>query len=338
MRPRLHLTAARGWLNDPHGITWHDGRYHVFHQALPDSLVHDAGISWGHATSPDLVHFEHHPPVLEPDDAEDGIWTGCVVVDGAEATAFYTAVSLPDAQLGRVRVARPADPGWDRWTKGEVVVRAPEGLDLVEFRDPFVLRETSGWRMFVAGAARGGTALVATWVSDDLTSWEYDGVTLERSTDEREPAWMGEMWECPQFFPVADRWAMVASVWTPGTLHHTGYALGTLVDGRFTADTWGRLSWGSYYAPSYFLDREGRPSLVFWIRDVGDPDEGWQSCLSVPHLVDVRDDRLVLAPHPHLLDALDAPLLEGPDGLTLVDGPVVETWSDGRVTAGSPQQ
>lgn len=339
MRPRLHLTAARGWLNDPHGITWHDGRYHVFHQAVADSLQHDLQVSWGHATSPDLVRFEHHRPALEPGDGEDGIWTGCVVAEeGAPegAVAFYTAVDVPDVAIGRVRVARPADATWERWTKGEVVVRAPGALDLVEFRDPFVLRDGTGWRMFVAGAGRGGTAVVMTWVSDDLASWEYDGVALERSGAERDP-WMGEMWECPQLFPVGDRWAMVVSVWTPGTLHHAGYALGSLTDGRFTADTWGRLSWGSYYAPSYFLDREGRPSLMFWMRDVGDAAEGWQSCLSVPHLIDVRDDRLVLAPHPHLLDALDAlgePLVEGPHGLTLVDGPVVETWSDGRVTGG----
>lgn len=334
MRPRLHLTAPRGWLNDPHGITWHDGRYHLFHQAVPGSLQHDTRVEWAHATSPDLLHFEHHPPALEPGDGEDGIWTGCVVVDGPETTAFYTAVDLPEPGIGRVRTARPDDDTWERWTKGEVVVTAPADLDLTEFRDPFVLRETDGWRMFVGAATGDGTAVVPTWVSDDLTRWEYDGVALARSTHEREPEWMGQMWECPQFFPVGDRWAMVGSVWSPGRLHHAGYALGTLQDGRFTADTWGRLSGGSYYAPSYFPDREGRPSLMFWIRDVGDAGEGWQGCLSVPHLLDVREDRLVLSPHPHLLDALTEPLVDGPQGLTLVDGPVVETWADGRVHGG----
>ena len=336
MRPRLHLTPPRGWLNDPHGITWLDGRYHLFHQAVPDSLTHRPSCAWGHVTSPDLLTFEHRPVALAPDADDGGCWTGSLVTDGRDATIFYTAVDVPDAGIGRIRVARPADAAWDTWTKGDVVVRAPDGLDLAEFRDPFLVREGSGWRMFVAGATRGGTAVVPTWVSDDLATWEYDGIALERASSEQDP-WMGEMWECPQFFQVGDRWAMVASVWSRDTLHHAGYALGTLRAGRFTAESWGRLSWGSYYAPSYFLDREGRPSLMFWIRDVGDHEEGWQSCLSVPHLVDVRDDRLVLSPHPHLLDGLAArgeQLLEGPDGLTLVDGPVVETWSDGRVTAG----
>ena len=171
MRPRLHLTPDRGWLNDPHGITARDGGYHLFHQAVPDSLTHQTTCSWGHATSPDLVHWEHRPTALAPDADEDGVWTGSLVTQGDDATIFYTAVDLVDTGVGRVRVARPVDPAWDTWEKGEVVVHAPEQLDLVEFRDPFVIREGSGWRMFVAGAERGGRAVVPTWVSDDLRSW-----------------------------------------------------------------------------------------------------------------------------------------------------------------------
>ncbi len=335
MRPRLHLTPDRGWLNDPHGITARDGGYHLFHQAVPDSLTHRTTCSWGHATSPDLVHWEHRPTALAPDADEDGVWTGSLVTQGDDATIFYTAVDLPDPGVGRVRVARPVDPAWDTWEKGEVVVHAPEQLDLVEFRDPFVIREGSGWRMFVAGAERGGRAVVPTWVSDDLRSWGYDGVALARSGAEQDP-WTGEMWECPQFFQVGDAWAMIGSVWSaPGNLHHAAYALGTLEQGRFSVERWGQLSSGTYYAPSYFTDLAGRPSLMFWIRDVGDHDEGWQSCLSVPHLVELREDRLWLSPHPHLLDAL-APSTNrwsrGPTGSRWRTA----RWSSGGRTGGSP--
>ena len=285
VRPRLHLTAPSGWVNDPHGITWQDGRYHLFLQVVPDRLEHDLAVSWGHATSPDLLRFEHHPPALAPDADEDGIWTGCLVVDDDAAVIFYTAVGLPDVALGRVRVATPTDPGWVGWAKGDVVVTPPADLDLVAFRDPFVLREGDGWRMVVGAAAADGTALLPTWTSPDLATWTYDGIALARSGERRDP-WMGAMWECPQLIEVGGRWAMVGSVWDADVLHHAGYALGDLDDGRFDATTWGRLSWGTYYAPSCFRDREGRPSLVFWMRGVGDHDQGWQSCLSVPHLID----------------------------------------------------
>ena len=370
MRPRVHLTAPSGWINDPHGITWHDGRYHLFHQAIPDSLTHHPGCSWGHATSPDLLRFEHRPTALAPDADEDGIWTGALAVGDDGPRLFYTAVSLPDVGIGRIRVATPTDDTWDTWTKGDVVVTAPDDLDLVAFRDPFLLREGDGWRMVVAASAADGTALLPTWTSPDLATWTYDGVALARSSRETDP-WMGELWECPQLFPVADRWAMVGSVWSVDMLHHAGYALGDLAGGRFDARHWGRLGWGTYYAPSYFRDTAGRPCLMFWMRDVGDHDEGWQSCLSVPHLIDVRDDRLVLSPHPYLLDALgdavdlpgdlpDAPVLLTwqPPGAgatltlrgdrdtvltaddvhevtVLLDGPALEVWSDGRARGGA---
>lgn len=365
MRPRIHLTASSGWLNDPHGITARKDRYDVFHQAIPDSLTHHPGCSWGHATSPDLLRFEHRPVALAPDAEEDGIWTGSVVVGDVGPRLFYTAVDLPDVGIGRVRVATPTDDTWDTWTKGDVVVAAPDDLDLVAFRDPFVLRDGEGWRMVVGASTADGTALLPTWTSPDLAAWTYDGIALARSGERRDP-WMGTLWECPQLLEVGDRWAMIGSVWDEDVLHHAGYALGRLEGGRFEATEWGRLGWGTYYAPSFFRDREGRPSLVFWMRDVGDPDEGWQSCLSVPHLIDVHDGRLVVSPHPHLLDALgdpvdlsaglpDAPVLlswqppgagavltlhghrdtvvtaDGEDEVTvLLDGPALELWVDGR--------
>ena len=76
MRPLIHLTAPSGWINDPHAITVRDGVHHLFHQYVPDSLVHDPACRWGHAVSPDLVHWEHRPVAIEPGDGDDGIWTG----------------------------------------------------------------------------------------------------------------------------------------------------------------------------------------------------------------------------------------------------------------------
>lgn len=313
MRPHVHLTGQRGWVNDPHGITVHDGRYHVFHQAVPDSLTHQVGCSWGHATSPDLLRFDHHAPVLEPDADEDGIWTGSVAVGREGPRLFYTAVDLPDVGIGRVRVATPTDDLWEVWKKGDIVVTAPEGLDLIAFRDPFVLPDGDRWRMLVGGATADGRALALTWVSDDLDAWGYDGVALERSTDERDPVWMGALWECPQFFEVGAHWAMVSSVWDDDVLHYAGYSLGTLQDGRFDASTWGRLTWGTYYAPSFFRDAAGRPCLMLWMRDVGDVADGWESCISIPHVLEVRDGRLAALPHPNLTAARDTVIDTGGD-------------------------
>lgn len=306
MRPRFHFTAETGWINDPHGLTFHDGRYHLFHQYVPDSLVWAPNCHWGHATSPDLLGWTRHGVAIAPGEGDDGVWTGSLVSDGVHTRILYTSVAQPDLGLGRVRVATPDDQTWETWSKGDIVARPPEDLDLIAYRDPFVVSEGGGWRMFVGAATRSGEALALTYTSDDLTAWVYDGVALARSTTQVEPVWMGALWECPQIFEVDGHWVMVSSVWDDDVLHYAGYAIGdssSYRDGRFGPVDWGRLSFGeSYYAPSLFRDREGRPCLMFWMRGVRDPVEGWASCLSVPYLLAVADGRLVSLPHPELAD------------------------------------
>lgn len=319
-RPAIHLTGERGWINDPHGITWHDGRYHVFHQAIPSALEHSPSCSWGHAVSPDLLRFEHRPTALAPDADEDGIWTGSLATGEAGPRILYTAVSMPHVGIGRVRVATPIDESWDAWQKHDVVVHAPEDLDLIAFRDPFVRREGDGWRMTVGAASSDGMAMALTYRSDDLEAWSYDGIALSRSTREREPVWMGALWECPQMIAVDGQAAMVSSVWDDDVLHYAGFALGAFADGRFDAAAWGRLTWGTYYAPSCFVDAEGRESVMLWMRGVRGAD--WTSCLSVPHVLRVVDGALRAEPHPTVMAA------RGEEGSpSSIDGPIDVEWA-----------
>ncbi|GAA4064583.1 glycoside hydrolase family 32 protein [Agromyces indicus] len=299
MRPSLHFTARRGWINDPHGITCRDGRYHVFFQYVPDRTSWAPNCHWGHATGPDLLSLTEGPVAIAPGDGDDGIWTGCLVEDGDDTVIFYTATSVPDFGIGRIRAAFPSDPEWRDWRKGDVVVEAPAGLDLIAFRDPFVRREGSGWRMFVGAARRDGTAMALSWTSPDLRTWSYDGVVLSRSSAEREPVWMGALWECPQFVEVDGVEAMVSSVWDADTLHYAGYATGTYRNGRFDAVGWGRLTYGDgYYAPSLFFDAEGRPCLTFWIRGIADEEAGWVGAHSVPFRLSAAGGTLAAEPHP----------------------------------------
>lgn len=323
MRPRLHFTAETGWINDPHGVTFHDGRYHLFHQYVPGSPTWAPSCHWGHASSPDLVAWTRHGVAIAPGDGDDGIWTGGLVEAGADTRIFYTSVSQPNLALGRIRVARPTDDTWEHWVKGDVVVDPPADLDLVAYRDPFVIRERNGWRMFVAASTRGGDALALTYTSEDLTTWSYDGVAASRSTYEREPVWTGAMWECPQLVEVGGHWVLVGSVWEDDVLHHVGYGIGadgSYRDGRFRAHDWGQLSFGgSHYAASCFTDAADRPCVIFWMRDVADPAGGWTGCLSVPFELSVRDGRLVATPHRALDAARGARLAAGTHAVAAFD-------------------
>ncbi|HEV7743118.1 MAG TPA: glycoside hydrolase family 32 protein [Pseudolysinimonas sp.] len=299
MRPRFHFTAPRGWINDPHGITFRDGRYHLFFQFNPDSSIWRPDCRWGHAVSPDLFSFELLPDALLPGDGDDGIWTGSLVVDDdGAATIFYTSVTIPDVGLGRVRTARPADDKWLTWTKGAVVVEPPAGV--TAFRDPFLRRDTGTgtWQMFV-GTSISGSAAASAFVSSDLAEWRPAGVVASRAGSDRDPVWTGSLWECPQIFELDGRDVLVTSVWEDDELYYCVYAVGRLRGGEFVAESWGRLTYGdSYYAPSYFRDADGRACLMFWLRGI--EGDGWAGAHSVPHVLRLEGERLVASPHPAL--------------------------------------
>lgn len=310
MRPQFHFTAPRGWINDPHGITYRDGQYHLFYQHVPERVEWAADCHWGHALSPDLFSFETLPIAIAPGDGDDGVWTGCLVTDDAGvARIFYTSVEQPEIGVGRVRVATPIDASWLNWRKGAVVAEAPAGVRA--YRDPFVFRDGTQWRMWVGAALKDDSAAVLAYVSDDLQQWAYDGVAARRPRTERDPVWTGALWECPQLLEIDGRHVLITSVWDNDVLHHVAYAVGVHRDGRFDAETWGRLTFGdSHYAPSYFRDAAGRACVMFWLRDIGDPSEGWQGAHSVPYVLALDGDRLVATPHPGLAAHRRAPSSE----------------------------
>jgi beta-fructofuranosidase len=174
--------------------------------------------------------------------------------------------------------------------------------------------------MLVGAALTGGDAAAASFVSDDLTEWTYEGLAASRSTHDTEPVWTGALWECPQIFSIDGRDVMVTSVWQDDELHYVVYAIGEFTDGRFVAEHWGRLTYGdSYYAPSFFRDRDGLPCLIFWMRGVIDEEAGRASALSVPHVLRLEGDTLIAAPHPAVAAAsTDARIrLEIGDGWTM---------------------
>ena len=306
VRPAVHFTAPDGWINDPLGVTWRDGRYELFYQALPGELAWNPRCRWGHATSPDLLTWTHHPIALEPGDDELGCWSGGLVVPDPEdmrsARIYYTSVKGPDFDLGAVRVARPADDDWDVWVKGDVVVTPPPGEDLRVFRDPVIVQEGDRFRMLMGAGYRDGTPAVLSYISDDLEEWTYDGVLASTKTSPTGALPSGEAWECPQLLVVGGRHVLVVSTWRDGSTHDVIAGVGTFADGRMQVERWQRLTHGTgHYAATEFVDADGQPCLLFWIREVADVGGGWTGALSVPYrlsLDSVDSDLVRLTPHP----------------------------------------
>jgi beta-fructofuranosidase len=314
-RPAFHFTAAEGWINDPLGVTWKDGEYHLFYQYVPGRTTWAPNCHWGHATSPDMIAWTEQGVAVAPGDGDDGIWSGSIVTDTDNAaTMFYTSVTEPDIGIGTIRTATPDDASWNNWTKGQKLMTSPD-LGVVAYRDPFVFRDNGQWRMFVGAGLEGGTAAAISYSSPDLAEWTLDGIAAQRAGTETEPVWTGTMWECPQLFEIDGSHVLVTSIWEDDVLHYVAYGVGSYTDGRFTARSWGQLSYGkSYYAPSFFRDKDGAPSLIFWVRGVISPEGQWASALSVPHTLTLDGDTLVATPHADLNQYMEPGRLEQVDG------------------------
>ncbi|MEV4334003.1 glycoside hydrolase family 32 protein [Streptomyces sp. NPDC049597] len=303
--PVLHLRPPHNWLNDPNGLVFHDGHYHVFFQYNPKSARH-ADMHWGHFRSTDLIEWELLPIALAPtpggEDTE-GVWSGNAVDADGELVAFYSA-KHPDRWYQPVARAVSRDGGLS-FTKDDrlLVPRPPAGTTM--FRDPYVWRDGDGWRMLVGAALEDGRGAAVQYSSTDLIAWEDRGVFLARAP---QPLPGGgnteEGWECAQYAYLSDgRGVVLVSAWDPGEgALCTAAWPGHEESGAFVAGSPHRLDHGpDFYAPAVLPAPDGRWLMWAWIweaRDeerVGAPSEwtdevGWAGMLSLPRELSLGDD------------------------------------------------
>lgn len=335
--PSLRISTPGGWINDPNGPFRWQGRWHLFFQHNPNAPVH-TDVHWGHASSPDLVHWEHHPIALTPTPGgpdETGCWSGCVVDDDGTPTAVYTGAGRHHTGLGTICLARAENPDDERLTAWKplptpVVTGPPPGLDVVMFRDPFVFHH-AGHRWALVGAGHAdGTPSVLLYACDDLTDWRFAGVLLDGG-DPTATRTFGDKatgWECPQLYRTADGdHVLLLSLWD-GDPRDTGYLTGRLRPddrGALTFETraGGRLDHGrDFYAPAV-LQLPDRTLLWGWSWEARPQEDvqraGWSGVLTAPRVVDAHPDgslRVHPAPELELLRPA-APFVTGPGPVPL---------------------
>lgn len=191
VRPRFHLTPQRNWMNDPNGLVFHQDRWHAFFQYNPEGS--DWGnMSWGHAASADLQHWEELPVALACS-AEEQVYSGSVVASdpGDRLTAWYTSVA-PDGRQAQSR-ATSDDDGltWQRDPGNPILDRGSDA-----FRDPKVVRfeDAAGFRWIMV-VVEAEDRQVLFYSSTDLRSWE-----LLSTFGPIGPG--GVVWECPDLIPL----------------------------------------------------------------------------------------------------------------------------------------
>jgi fructan beta-fructosidase len=315
LRPRFHFSPERNFMNDPNGLVYFDGEYHLFYQHNPfgDRWGH---MSWGHAVSADMLHWKHLPVALRE---EDGImvFSGSAVVDGKDTSGFCGGKPcLVAIYTGHQERLQTQNLAWstDRGRtftkyKGNPVL----DLGLAHFRDPKVFwhEPTARWIMVAVLADQHKVRFFA---SPDLKRWE----TL---SDFGPAGATGGVWECPDLIPLpvegepgVSRWLLDVDI-NPGGLHGGSagqYFVGTFDGTRFVSDhPKETILWADhgkdFYASLSFSDLPKTDTRRIWMGWVGnwlyaneEPTSPWRGVQSVPRTLGFRrlPEGLRLVQHP----------------------------------------
>lgn len=307
-RPRLHFTPPAGWINDPNGLVYHDGLYHLFYQYNPDDIVW-GNIHWGHATSTDLVRWTHRPPALAPDAANPTVASGSAVFDRDDTSglgnvgpgthpplvAVFSHFTASDVQIQSLASSTDAGATWQMFA-GNPVIPNP---GIADFRDPKVCwhAPTRRWVMTLAAGDH-----VRVYVSEDLKVW--------RLTQQlRDPHGYGTggdrgVLECPDLVqldgPGGERWILIVSgtLGGPNGGSATRYIVCTFDGEQLVPEASDAPLWLDYGPDNYASqcwsnvpdDAEG-PLVVGWMNNwhYADrtPAQDWRGAMTIPRVLEL---------------------------------------------------
>jgi fructan beta-fructosidase len=297
-RPQIHFSPKEHWMNDPNGMVYYKSVYHLFYQYYPEGTVWGP-MHWGHATSKDLIHWEHQPIALYPDSL-GYIFSGSAVVDVNNTSGFGKDGKVPlvaifthhDPKGAKERkndfqnqsIAYSLDEG-KTWTKyeGNPVVKNP---GIRDFRDPKVCWFETGkkWIMTLATKDR-----VTFFSSKNFKEW-----TKESEFGEKLGA-HGGVWECPDLFSLdyngQKHWILVVNLnpGGPNSGSATQYFVGQF-DGKTFTPYQTDIRWADYgpdeYAGVTWSNTGNRKIFLGWMSNwqyaTRVPTERWRSAMTVP--------------------------------------------------------
>jgi fructan beta-fructosidase len=292
-RPACHFSPPQNWCNDPNGMVYYAGEYHLFYQYNPQGTKH-GNMSWGHAVSTNLVTWKHLPVALFPDSLGD-IFSGSAVVDenntagfqkGNEKTllAFYTYNKDGVGQSQALAYSIDKGRNWTKYAQNPVI-KAPSGKP--DFRDPkvFWYAPEKKWVMVLAV-----DQVIEFYSSNNAKKWTFEssfGVNF---------GCHDAVWECPDLFQIGGKWVLLVSNSRNGdnSGSATQYFVGKFDGKNFSCES------PAQDAPALWLDYgKDHYAMVTWAnapdnRKIGlawmsnweyandTPTENFRSAMSVP--------------------------------------------------------
>lgn len=254
IRSRYHFSPIRGWMNDPNGLCSFGGQYHMFYQFNPGDQ-HWGNMHWGHAVSPDLLHWKHLPiarfpqqELMDLPELRGGAYSGTALPDGDMLHLFYTRHIGDNARTWcrEWTVHAETRDGLHFSGEEELVVQLPPELE-TDFRDPKVLRLGEQWVMLTGGRS-GETPVVAIHTSADRRHWQYAGIFYREEDPQYRQA------ECPDLIPVGGEYILIVGYHNrPGVSSQIRrdvvWYRGSIENLRFRVSDHGLMDYGKdYYA------------------------------------------------------------------------------------------
>lgn len=280
-RPQIHYTQKRGWNNDPNGLLFYEGEYHLFYQHNPYEREWE-NMHWGHAVSKDLIHWEELPEALFPDE-HGTMFSGSAVIDYENTSGFgkgktppmvaiYTAASS-DKQVQCIAYSLDKGRSWTKY-QGNPVIDSKAKWNSQDTRDPKVFwhKPTNKWVQ--ALNERDGHSI---YTSDNLKDWTYESHVTG-------------FWECPELFELAidgdknnTKWVMYGASGT--------YMIGSFDGKKFTPEA-GKYYYntGSIYAAQTFTnipESDGRRIQMGWGR-ISHPGMPFNGMMLLPTELSLR--------------------------------------------------
>ncbi len=325
-----HFQPKVGWINDPNGFSYYKGKYHLFYQYFP----YDARwglMYWGHATSNDLVTWQHEDIALYPDQEYDymGCFSGTAIVDGDAHILMYTGIMpsgvcindetvreeiRPEKMLQVQCIAKEEDGTYVKSEMNPVI--GPEDLPSFvsdeDFRDPKVIKKDGMYYCFVgAKTPRENPSdvpegLIVSFVSNDMMNWRFLGTVMK--SDDRNDGVL----ECPDFFELDGEEVFLYSEQFKGSdgylyhnMHSCLYKTGKMdfEEGAFVESFKTEIDLGlDFYAPQTILDTKGRRIMIAWMQmwdrniPTHDLNHGWAGSMTFPRELHMRNGRLYQLP------------------------------------------
>jgi fructan beta-fructosidase len=310
-RPQYHFSPETNWLNDPNGLVYYHGEYHLFYQHHPVSNVWGP-MHWGHAVSRDLIHWEHLPIALAPD-RNGMIFSGSCVVDWQDTTGFFEGKSglvaiftqadvYPGSERPRQRqsLAYSTDDGRSWTMYGGNPVLADEKI--TDFRDPkvFWYEPAKKWVLVLAAGNH-----IRFYTSPDLMEWDY---ASEFGASYGSHA---GVWECPDLIELSvdgnsdnKKWVLIVSIGdNPDYIEgsRTQYFLGTFDGTTFACDQDEEaILWMDYGRDNYagvtwsdIPEEDGRRILIGWMSNWKyanlTPTDRWRSSMTIPRVLTLQN-------------------------------------------------